>query len=311
MGTLLLFLGLLAAPTDQTPACSAHELVYHDKLGMVLLLNCGEAEDQGRFWGWNGRKWTELSSDAPSPRELGGAVYDTRRNVIVMYGGQQMVRSEPRTLAETWEWDGKSWKKIDAAPPDVTDHFAMAYDPARGQTVLYGGQGPDQKGKAGTWTWDGIKWQKASNAAPGVEEHHAMVFDSKRKTIVLLGGAHQPEDLWDWDGSVWKKWEGRQPRGRSHAGLVYGGQRDQLMLFGGFAPGTWLGDTWVRMGDSWAKYEGRAPAPRGLIAMAYDQKRDKIILYGGVSGGMSGPEVKLSDTWEWDGTQWSERTPAK
>jgi hypothetical protein len=44
--------------------------------------------------------------------------------------------------------------------------------------------------------------------------------------------------------------------------------------------------------------------------MAYDQKRDKIILYGGESGGMSGnsPEMKFSDTWEWDGTQWWERT---
>jgi hypothetical protein len=313
MGTLLLFLGLLAAPSGQPPACGAHELVYHDKLSMVLLLNCGETADKGIVWGWNGRKWTEVSSDAPSPRELGGAVYDTRRNVVVMYGGLQVANSEPRPLAETWEWDGKTWKKIDAAPPDVTDHFAMAYDATRGKTVLYGGQGPDQKGKAATWTWDGIKWENAASAEPGVQEHHTMVFDSKRNKIELLGGAHQPEDLWEWNGSAWKKSEGRQPRARSHASLVYGSQKDQLMLFGGFAPRTWLGDTWVRAGDLWAKHEGQAPSARGLSAMAYDQKRDKIILYGGENSDLNGngSDTKLSDTWEWDGKQWSLRTAAQ
>ena len=138
-----------------------------------------------------------------------------------------------------------------------------------------------------------------------------MAFDSKRKTIVLLGGAHQPEDQWDWDGAVWKKWEGQQPRGRSHASLAYGAQKDQLLLFGGFAPRVWLGETWVRTGESWAKHEGRAPSARGVSAMAYDQKRDRIILYGGESGGMSNdsPEMKLSDTWEWDGAQWSQPAP--
>ena len=47
--------------------------------------------------------------------------------------------------------------------------------------------------------------------------------------------------------------------------------------------------------------------------MAYDKKRDKIILYGGENTELTGngPDAKLSDTWEWDGAQWSARTQAK
>jgi len=116
MGILLLFAGLLAAPAAQPPACGTHSLVYHDKLGMVLLVNCGEGEQKGVVWGWNGRKWEQVSSDAPSPREIGEAVYDSRRNVLVMYGGLQVHNGEPHNLAETWEWDGQTWNKMNAAP---------------------------------------------------------------------------------------------------------------------------------------------------------------------------------------------------
>ena len=41
-------------------------------------------------------------------------------------------------------------------------------------------------------------------------------------------------------------------------------------------------------------------------ALAYDNARGRVILFGGFTG----PSFSLSDTWEWDGNVWTQRTPA-
>lgn len=51
----------------------------------------------------------------------------------------------------------------------------------------------------------------------------------------------------------------------------------------------------------WRLASSSAPA-RHSTAIAYDQNRQRIVLFGGWGGGM------MNDTWEWDGTAWSERT---
>ncbi len=46
-----------------------------------------------------------------------------------------------------------------------------------------------------------------------------------------------------------------------------------------------------------------------MTAFAYDAARGRVVLFGGTS--LIYPNiVYLSDTWEWDGTTWSQRTPA-
>ena len=300
-----------ASPADQPPPCNAHEMLYHDKLKMALLLNCGDVTQDvpAKVWGWDGAKWLVVSADAPSARTLGGAVYDSRRDRVVMYGGFQVHGNDVVWFPETWEWDGKLWKKIEAAPPTVTDRFAMAFDEERGMTVLFGGQAQDQIGKGDTWTWDGRKWDKASSEGPGVEEHQAMTYDSKRKTVEMFGGAHQPEDFWEWDGRTWSKVAGAQPRARSHGSLVYHEKSDQLILYGGIGDHVWLGATVIRENGAWKPYQGTGPSARGLSAMAYDRERGRVILYGGDQTplGTGGPETPVGDTWEWDGKQWTQR----
>jgi hypothetical protein len=39
--------------------------------------------------------------------------------------------------------------------------------------------------------------------------------------------------------------------------------------------------------------------------MAHDPRRGRVVLFGGITGGAS-----AGDTWEWDGTNWSQRAPA-
>ena len=50
------------------------------------------------------------------------------------------------------------------------------------------------------------------------------------------------------------------------------------------------------------------PVPgRFAAAMTYDQARDRVVLFGGSTIGSSSA---LGDTWEFDGTRWTQRTPA-
>ena len=43
-----------------------------------------------------------------------------------------------------------------------------------------------------------------------------------------------------------------------------------------------------------------------LHAMVYDTARQRVVLFGGVSA----PIGSVNDTWEYDGTTWTQRTPA-
>jgi hypothetical protein len=52
---------------------------------------------------------------------------------------------------------------------------------------------------------------------------------------------------------------------------------------------------------SWQKLEpGRRPPARYWHTLAFDDARGSILLFGGVDA------VALADTWEWDGSSWSE-----
>src|SRR5690606_5722163 len=91
-------------------------------------------------------------------------------------------------LGDTWEHNGIAWTpKAIAGPPARSDH-AMAYDAARGVTVLFGGfDGAADSGE--TWEYDGTAWSLVSISGPSARSGHAMVFDSARGVTVLFGGS--------------------------------------------------------------------------------------------------------------------------
>ena len=66
---------------------------------------------------------------------------------------------------------------------------AMAYDSARGRTVLFGGIGSGDPTST-TWEWDGNRWEsKESKPGPRPRRDHAMAYDPLRKRTVLFGGS--------------------------------------------------------------------------------------------------------------------------
>jgi hypothetical protein len=166
----------------------------------------------------------------------------------VLYGGT----NGGGNLADTWEWDGTSWtqRTPTSGPGTVFDH-ALAYDSARGKTVLFGGvscQGLSCV-LSDTWEWDGAKWTKRLPAtSPPARYMHALAYDGARGRTVLFGGFGNTNvllaDTWEWDGTNWvQRTPSPSPSGRRGQALAYDSARGRIVLFGGTG-GTTLNDTW-------------------------------------------------------------------
>src|SRR5262249_40531958 len=109
--------------------------------------------------------------------------------------------------------------------------------------------------------------------------------------------------------AVWEQVDPRPPARSFHA-LAHDISRNRIVLFGGSSLSTGLvtGDTWEWDGRAWVDVTPAVgpPARRGH-AMTYDGARRRVVLFGGRAQGSG---AYLSDTWEWDGREWTEVTPA-
>ncbi len=98
------------------------------------------------------------------------------------------------------------------------------------------------------------------------------------------------------------------PPGRDGHAMVYDASRGVTVLFGGYnSNGLPLGDTWEWDGAVWTQRLVSGPPSRGYHAMAYDAARQVTVLFGGYGGYVYPNEIIYGDTWEWNGTEWTQR----
>jgi len=167
-----------------------------------------------------------------------------------------------------------------AASPPFRLATAMAYDPLRGQTVLFGGSDPSEQYMK---QWGGgCGWPLAT------------------EEVICL-----KQDTWEWDGTAWALASNAglpSSRGPLHiagAGLVFNSLRGRVQTFGGVAsvcsPGgcpwaywnnarvyEWTGGAWVQLSDysGWGEYESLA---RHSHSIAFDETRGVMMVHGGGS----------------------------
>ncbi|MFA6044363.1 MAG: kelch repeat-containing protein [Phycisphaerales bacterium] len=202
------------------------------------------------------------------------------------------------------------------APSGWTQTLAEAGVPARSTTaiaqaagntlVLFGGYGSGTE-YGDTWVFDGAAWSKRNVAGPSARSQHVMTYDASRQRTVLFGGQGFGEatETWEWDGAAWTQDSpANSPPAILGAALGYDGVNGRVILVGGtFAengqpnPDCWSfnGTTWTNLGSL------NGPALRSYAATTYDSARGRLVLFGGVS---TSTFEDLSETWEFDGTQW-------
>ena len=200
------------------------------------------------------------------------------------------------------------WTEVITAGPSPRNDHAMAYDEARDVTVMFGGfHVPGFPPTFGdTWEWDGVNWTQVASTGPAPRSSHAMAYDARRGVTVLFGGfdanSNDLGDTWEWDGASWRQVAFSGPTARFGHAMAYDRVRRVTVLFGGDAENR--EDTWEWDGTSWNEVVAPGPLGRRVHAMAYDASRRVTVLFGGINDDAG--FVALDDTWEFDGTGWTE-----
>src|SRR5436190_4452525 len=153
----------------------------------------------------------------PLARNNTAAAYDEAHEVVVIFGGRhyQLVNGNwvPGDLGDTWIWNGQEWSEqhpINKPPP--RSFTTMAYDPAVGKIVLFGGWcfscGTYLND---TWEWDGNNWTQINTpTAPPPRIGASIGYDAAHNQFVLFGGqvviggvSRRVADTWIFDGVTW------------------------------------------------------------------------------------------------------------
>jgi len=168
-------------------------------------------------------------------------------------------------------------------------------------------------------------WVNHWGSWPLARSEHAMAYDPDRHLTVMFAGRPSGTalfgDTWEWDGAR-AQWvqhtpaiETSGPPARAGHAMVYDAAHQRTFLFGGWQPGTgqFIADQWEwdSAGKTWHQrtLTGAQPAPRYGHAMVYDADRGRVVLFGGY-GGATSARARFNDLWEWDGTGWTDVTPA-
>ncbi len=155
-------------------------------------------------------------------------------------------------------------------------------------------------------------WQLNAATGPGFGLWAGMAYALSTSKCYLYGGANgstTSNETWEFDGSSWVQLQPASNPGERHTfAICYDTLRDVVVLFGGannsYTPfsETWefhpTSNTWTQ-----ATPAGAVPSARWGCHMVYDIGRGVAVLHGGYSGFGFTP-----DTWEWDGTTWTQQT---
>jgi len=315
----------VSATAGSPPARSKATLVYDPVRGrLVLATGQGSSGRLDDTWEFDGTTWTEIPLSG-APRVSGGmAAFDATRGHVVLHGGYGSAPGSAaiETQSGSYGWSGTTWE------PFVTTILAQhsgaaATDPISGGPCVYGGVYTPaacspciEAVEPYVFRLSGPLWSVLGYIAFDGAVGMTAAFDPDRRVIVAAGGATLAAP----GVGLTKIWElGEQSFLRPsafgptvvHAASAYGRFPSSrgVHVFGGrsgasVSPAMWRWEnaTWTEVATA------TAPLARQQHAMAFDVKRGVIVVFGG--NGAVGADALLRDTWEFDGTSWTDRTLA-
>jgi cysteine-rich repeat protein len=286
------------------PASIGEPIAFDQARQRTVLAGAGlDAET----WTLDGVTWTNVTPRSAPPAVV--TAFDSARGRIVAFGGQAGLESE------TWEFDGTSWLQVSPPlQPQPRTRQSLAFDTHRRVSVLFGGiQAEPFAVLADTWEYDGTTWtQRHPTTSPPGRFDHVTCFDTSRNRLVLFGGSTSGQadltDTWEFTGTTWVLIHPAiSPPARQFAGMAFDAVRNRCVLFGGVDQAqNLLADTWEYDGVAWTqRVTAHAPPPR-FAGLAFNLVRGRILLFGGgVKNQVGTPASPASDTWEFDGQDWT------
>lgn len=203
-----------------------------------------------------------------------------------------------------------SWhlRQLSTSPPRSVK--VMAWIPHK-QVIWWFGRG---NSGSEVWEFDGSTWSMLPVTGP-VPATWAGAYDTARRRLVVSSGT----ETWEFDGTAWAKIAAVAVPTPARGGfsMVYDEARGEVLLCGGdywdntYGIRTYTSDLWGWDGTTWRQRSPRTASGRSWSAMAYDRDRQVVILHGGwytVPYYFAGQQTafEVGDTWEWDGTSWTQ-----
>lgn len=303
-------------PSIAPPARSNHAMVYMPQRARIVLFGGlgtnGELDDT---WEWDSVTWIRrFPNHQPAPMSGHAMALDTTTQRVVLHAGFPHFT--------TAEYDGNDWNL--STPPFVPDNSwstTMASSP-NGGVLLFGGMDPIRFAPTSRlWRFSNGAWSLLRDTSyvsgPSPREHAQMVHVPSTGSVILHGGIFQERgpvqtllnDTWEWDGAGWQQIGGATtPVATTSAAFAFDSLRERLILHGGLigveTNGAWCSSaTYAYVGGLWSHLAQGPSVERH--AMAYDESRDRVVCFGGLT-----LDFQQNETWEFDGSVWTQRFPA-
>ncbi|MFX0009779.1 MAG: Kelch repeat-containing protein [Candidatus Hermodarchaeota archaeon] len=309
-----------------------------DTAGLPTRGNPGMAYDSESdiivvFGGWNNTDtpysstWIfDYNSDtytkrtpSPTPRRRAepGIIYDSLRDMIVLFGGRENF-TDAGDLGDSWTYDYNTdtWTRLfPVSSPSARRAMSMSYDSESDRIILFGGQSGVSVEVYYNETWVGNPgsntWQKMSPVlAPPARMSYGMAYDSESDRTILFGGYSGSiffNDTWayDYNTNTWEELTNpTHPSPRGAHTMTYDSESDRIVLFGGSRLSVTFDDTWIYdyNTNSWVEQNPSvSPIQRSRHGAAYDSESDRVIIYGGTTGGFnSQSHIFDGKTWAYD-----------
>jgi hypothetical protein len=324
------------------PAGSPGVAVYDPIERRMLLVGHSSEQDAADLWCLSladSLRWSKLSTTGQLPGRRAGhtAIYDSRRDRILVYGGQfaplDAVGVDALALRPQPQWGRLSTVEL----PRGRFGHATVHDLKRDRLIVFGGVASSGQFGEGDYTneaWSislgdlkDVQRVEPSGDPPPPRHEPAGVYDPVGDRAIFFGGWTYEDNYFDdtWvlslqDGPAWQRIhpQGDAPPGRRAHAALYDPIRHRMLMWGGSDRTGALGDLWALWLDPpmrWERLEPAGPAPRArfFASFTYDPVRDRAILFGGRWGSTSTDEIwslEMSDSLRWVQLQPDGRLPA-
>jgi hypothetical protein len=281
-------------PPDVPAARYAAAAAYLPAPASALIIHGGIGPDNTLLsdtWSWNGRSWTQLRSGDPPAGQAGCMAYDSRRGMIVHYGGFTKPGLDGTSTQTSFMDRGGTWSRFSPTsfPALGRAGCAMIYDSSRGTIIMHGGTRPENATGLLSDTWElpsaGSQWFQRNTTGPRLSFHN-LVQDGTGRILMFGADDGTSVKVWRWDPASFT-WislavAGTPPSARSGVAAAFDPSINAVVVHGG-ADRLALNETYLFRTSSWSRVAQTAEDPPGRsnAVMEYDTARTTIVLFGG------------------------------
>lgn len=284
------------AATNLPSARMGHALFYDPVLAATIAAGGRPVDDAGPSlsdtWAWDGTSWASVAAGLP-PRGFISGAFDSGRGIGLTYGGLDRSAWGTDYFSDILERGHGAWSPRSGLPGSRSG-TGLAYDEARGATILFGGF----DGTAwynDIWEWNGATWVRRCTSArcrqmrPSARDNAVFVYDPARQVTLMFGGFGEGQALgetWTWNGSTWsQRLPPISPSARYGGAAAYDPSTRRVFLFGGVTEQGEVDELWAWDGSTWEQLaQTNAPTARRDARLAWDTGRRRGVLFGGRSG---------------------------